>query len=585
MLCFRTPRRTPWLLSARSASHFPRAVVSFSTTPLPTLPPWRVFEDRADNLPWQFDKKATNFANELRDPTLQPVELGEGLQLTRLKSTLPVYEMVEKPFLLTRKESRGLYDEVLRQMGVPLPGDKSPPKPADPMFKYALVLGNPGIGKSFGLFYAMQRLIRIDKLVFYHHMKMSVLYALVPPSMQSPDAKSDKYQVYSLERANEDEATAVAQLKTPETFYLFDPDEHSRPKIVNAFAIIATSPETERFKDYFKSLLHRQFFLSKLTKDELMVLVNPKYKLFDVDCKVVEERFDRVGGNLRAIMFTQNYEGECFRQDEKISQAQSMQPLIQAVMETPGLELHQRAVNVAQSSTLFAYDAHPPYSRKDMVVRVTSNYVKQQLLMKSYKAVYNQSVTDPQSWERFGEVALAYGGEFQVQELHRRSSPGRRRKGAVSAQKATKKVETLVISPASKVRLQVADLEVQWVELPFADSNTAPVVYTSSKPNFALVDAVSFRDRAYNFTIDASGSEQLPAAKTVATLLDRLQVSEDKPLRLYHCVPVHAFSEWCKSASPAFPGDNDQSVGKRIKQYVLLMPSAPPPRAGTASSS
>jgi len=203
-----------------------------------------------------------------------------------------------------------------------------------------------------------------------------------------------------------------------------------------------------------------------------------------------------------------------------------------------------------------------------------SNYVKQQLLTQRYTFIYQLAAHDPWNWEQFGVTALTCGGQFEVRELLPPNPRGRPPKAAVPVKEDEKKdkCETLVILPASQVRIRVAKLEDKWAELPFA-AKTAPVVYTSLKPNFTLVDAVSFRDRAYNFTINASGNKKLPTAETVARLLNRLEITEKQPLHLYHCVPDHLFSEWCKSAAPTFPGDDDQMrVGKKIKQYVLRIP-------------
>jgi len=549
------------------------AAVSFSTTSTPTLPPWRVLRSNTDKLPWELNEEATNFANELRDPLLKPEELDQGIQVTRLNSLLPVYDLPVEPFLVTRKDSRGLYDEVLQRMGVLLPGDKSTKKPADT--KHALVLGNPGIGKSFGLFYALQRLLRVDKLVFYHYMKKAALFAFVPPSMQSSGDKLGKYQAYSISGSLAVEAAAgsVAQLKNPDSFYLFDPDEHSIPKVVQAHSIIASSPDLERLKDYDKAIGARRFYMPMWSIDEIKVVVDPEHNLFKVDPAVVQTRFDRVGGNLRAIVSATTYGDVCQKQESKINQANSATPLLQAVMETPNLLLSREAANVAESSTLFAYHADAPYT--ESVVRVMSNYVKQQLLTQRYTFIYQLAAHNPWDWEQFGVAALTCGGQFEVRELLPSNPRRRPPKDAVPVKKDEKKdkFENLVIPPASQVRLQVAKLEDKWADLPFADPTTAPVVYTSLKSSFTLVDAVSFRDRAYNFTINASGNKKLPTAEKVALLLNQLEITEEQPLHLYHCVPDHLFSEWCKSAAPTFPGDDDQMrVGKKIKQYVLHIP-------------
>ena len=81
----------------------------------------------------------------------------------------------------------------------------------------SFVLGNPGIGKSFGLLYALRLLLKANKLVFFHYTRNNKMFVFVPPTMQrsNSEAKTSEYEVFLCKSAPE---RHFAQLYNPDTF-------------------------------------------------------------------------------------------------------------------------------------------------------------------------------------------------------------------------------------------------------------------------------------------------------------------------------------------------------------------------------
>ena len=197
---------------------------------------WKKYHDHTDDLPWKYDSKATSFAQELIDA--QPEELSEEWQKLTIKSPL-IRDLKEQPWIATRKDSRAVYDTILDALGVPVPKEYQYERKPFPLrgLRHAMVLGNPGIGKSFALFYALRRLLKAKKFVVFHHVKSGRMFAFVPQGA---------YKVWRIAKAGSNDHTGCAQLNNPDAFYLLDPDETSSPSVVAAHTIIASSEEVER---------------------------------------------------------------------------------------------------------------------------------------------------------------------------------------------------------------------------------------------------------------------------------------------------------------------------------------------------
>jgi len=156
------------------------------------IPKWKLWKNDVDELNWKHDAEASDFANELRNAKPEPLNAGlEKITMKNLLTNYPIPNDEQHLTLLTRTATRELYDEVLRQMGILLPAHgaaSSSSTPTAPLrtVRKAVVEGNPGIGKSLGLFHPLRQLLRFNQFVVFHYSKMKCLYAFVPASMDAP---------------------------------------------------------------------------------------------------------------------------------------------------------------------------------------------------------------------------------------------------------------------------------------------------------------------------------------------------------------------------------------------------------------
>mmetsp|Transcript_1142 Transcript_1142/g.1461 ORF Transcript_1142/g.1461 Transcript_1142/m.1461 type:complete len:538 (+) Transcript_1142:34-1647(+) len=119
-----------------------------------------------------------------------------------------------------------------------------------------IVTGNPGIGKSYFLFYCLFRFIKLGKTVVF---------------------ESSQQNSYWLYRPNEatlclegvsPEDVFLEQLRSRSTVFLFDPNKDS-PTSVKAFTIIAASPQIENFKEFFKTEGVNKLFMPGWSRAEV----------------------------------------------------------------------------------------------------------------------------------------------------------------------------------------------------------------------------------------------------------------------------------------------------------------------------
>ena len=263
------------------------------------IPKWKCWKNNVDELNWKLDEEATLFAEALRNAQPEPLEAGlEKITITQPLTKYPIPNKEKHLTLITRTSTRELYDEVLRQMGVLLPAPvaasststtlKAPPPTA--RLDKAVVEGNPGIGKSLGLFHPLRHLLRLNQFVVFHYAKLHFLYAFVPASMNAPISSSSsaimpesatcssasgvsqlapqKYVVYTLAGGGIVTPSLVLQLKNPDAFFLFDPSETSSFPLVRARSIVPSSSDPEKIKAYWKEGA-AIFFMPMYTREEV----------------------------------------------------------------------------------------------------------------------------------------------------------------------------------------------------------------------------------------------------------------------------------------------------------------------------
>jgi hypothetical protein len=291
---------------------------SVSQGSAPLLPSWKRYSYFTDELKWNLDKETTKLARQLQH--VKPEDLVDGLGLQKIVVDsgphwlVPRNASLSDRTLVTRACVRDLYDEALRQLGIeglPLPctappGVSQPPLTNPPLHR-AVVVGNEGIGKSFGLLHALRRLLVAGKVVVLDYAKEGFLYAFIPFRMEAEalhtkekdaatwqlwqgtgpgNAGLEDYTVYQ-HKYKEKAPDEIPIVRNPDAFYLLDPHEDLRFPLVPARTIVATSPDEEKIKVYWKERLYRPFYVSMFTLDEMKRVLKAD-ALGEVDEAVVE---------------------------------------------------------------------------------------------------------------------------------------------------------------------------------------------------------------------------------------------------------------------------------------------------------
>ena len=157
--------------------------------------PWLEHDEYFDKNMWEFDKKATAFAQELTATEWESAK--EGLAVLPMQTSLLGRTPNSGPKLVTRQCVRDLWEEVLRQLE------------GNGVTKVAII-GNPGIGKSRGLTYGLRLLLGgksavgetrapQNKVIIYECRKDREVSAFVPPGQDlRGNAVNNSYQVYRI---------------------------------------------------------------------------------------------------------------------------------------------------------------------------------------------------------------------------------------------------------------------------------------------------------------------------------------------------------------------------------------------------
>lgn len=171
--------------------------------------------------------------------------------------------------LFVRECYAWFYEEAIRKMD------------ATPKCRGLIYTGNPGIGKSVWLNYALVRFLQDDYAVVLERAKMSD-YFVFRDGVCSHQEKRVRISV--LEELPE------------KSVYLFDPDENdSHPLECNVFTIVASSPQEKHYKALFKRGANVRYF--PCWQLEELISAKP----FRITQEEIKERFDVWGGIPRFI--------------------------------------------------------------------------------------------------------------------------------------------------------------------------------------------------------------------------------------------------------------------------------------------
>ena len=233
-------------------------------------------------LHWEHDEDATGFANELRTvSSLTNNSVGIDLDLAKNVS-MEIYPLTRslnpddksKPFLFVRNQTRVVWNMTMNKSRV-------------------AVIGSPGIGKSFSIFYFLRLLMQENQTFVFEARKWAIVYLF------QPDSKA--YTVSSMELKHWS-ASGCKELQVPQNHYVIDPDRAEGGKVVSVIAntIIAPSPDKGHLGEFGKTLTLVKLYGAPPTLEETLVYAG----YFGVAAERTKQLFEEFGGVLRKVLAT-----------------------------------------------------------------------------------------------------------------------------------------------------------------------------------------------------------------------------------------------------------------------------------------
>ena len=232
---------------------------------------------------WKHDEDATDFANELRTVSLLTNNsVGIDLDLAR-NASVEIYPLTcslnpddqSKPFLFVRNQTRVVWQMAMNKRRV-------------------AVIGSPGIGKSFSIFYFLRLLMQENQTFVFEARKWGRVYLFQPGS--------GAYTVSSM-GLEPWEASGCKELEVSQNHYVIDPDRAEDGKVVpvSANTIIAPSPDVNHLGEWRKTRGLVKIYMAPLTLEETMIYA----PYFGVDEQRTTQLFQDFGGVLRNVLATE----------------------------------------------------------------------------------------------------------------------------------------------------------------------------------------------------------------------------------------------------------------------------------------
>ena len=189
----------------------------------------------SSGLHWKHDEDATEFANELRTVSLLTNNsVGIDLDLAQ-NASMEIYPLTRslnpddqsKPFLFVRNQTRVVWNMAMNKSRV-------------------AVIGSPGIGKSFSIFYFLRLLMQENQTFVFEARKWGSVY-LFQPGSRAYTVSSVLLEHWA--------PRGCKELQVSQNHYVIDPDRAEGGKVVSVIAnpIIAPSPDVNHLGEFRKT--------------------------------------------------------------------------------------------------------------------------------------------------------------------------------------------------------------------------------------------------------------------------------------------------------------------------------------------
>ena len=481
---------------------------------------------------------------------------GEVLQVVSLPSDRR-WMCADAQHMFVRKCWEELFGIVVQQMSRGVRGNG------------VVITGNPGIGKSWFLNYAMLRLARDAE-----HKHRAVVYESVAHGLIWTFERGGVVRKMDWRRR-----TSLKLLDESSTVYLFDPagntGETREPQRCDAFTVVTASPNPAHYKDFKKhskvpGITPQTFYMAPWSLLELQAAAPYVGHTFgELEMSEVESRFERFGGVARVVLADSVEEHE---ND------------LEAAIHSCDVDEVLKAVNKADAANsvthkILQYDVIDDSLRR-VQARFASDYVARRCcddMLRSQQDRMLRFLGDALSrpglgnlpgtmFERWMHTLLVGGGKFNM----RRLEPGAH--GPGSARALGEGELTTVDVPVLEHHLFHTLSETQ-------DMGGCHAYFEPDHSNFAVLDALIQCDGGCgplspHIGLQATTTLEHPIA--MARLKEHLEhLGEPPSFDLVFVVPQNIFGEFRYQKYHTIGNRPATSIDKamsKVKQWVLGLP-------------
>jgi hypothetical protein len=246
---------------------------------------------------WRFSSLATKFAEDLRksSPQLIPIENSVNkLQVFSIENKDwfrcfdGIYTESDKIDLVMRPHSLDIWNFILQEQ-------------VDRKFA---VIGSPGIGKSFGLYYLLKRLMERKATIVLDKKKAGASFAFIPVENHN----GFQYEAYESSAFMPDGNSRILW-NDPDMWYLIDPakaETWSGPRDVSAKTVLASSPDPRHLGEWKKNEKFSPVYMKAGDLNELKAAGTFLCRDQGI-LNQLEQRYFNVGGIPRQLFDNQQY--------------------------------------------------------------------------------------------------------------------------------------------------------------------------------------------------------------------------------------------------------------------------------------
>jgi hypothetical protein len=368
---------------------------------------------------WCENEVATRFAQELRTSEFENIPETK-MQILSFRSCdwFKKYDSIqtdESFHLVMRAHALDVWNHILSMENT------------DPSKCNFAVIGSPGIGKSFGLYYLLKRLLERNEIVVLDKKKSVATFAFFP--IEETDG-SVRYKVYRTHALYSRPAAMLHDFQN--IWYLIDPpkaENWTGPYDVAAKTVLAASPDIRHLGEWRKNQSLTRLYMKSWNLDELHACGKFLCKNEDI-LRKLDERFYNVGGIIRHL-----FDQEQFLIALKQQKAVDLKTIESAVL----LDLFEEVQHKEKlSSALFTFapietnedwEKHhldPPFKKftqytVDFVSNHAADMAGKKILGRLMHSVEFRNAEDGSSighkYEKCAIIQIEKGGSFRAMKL------------------------------------------------------------------------------------------------------------------------------------------------------------------------